>query len=285
MPAEQPVPGAPGLARGELSPRDAAELQALKRLIEARSGLRCDGYKERVLRRRLAVRMRARDVGRYAAYGALLDDDPGELNRLLDAVTINVSKFFRNTEVWNVVRSTVVPALAMLDVPVVRVWSAGSAAGEEAFSIAMLLREHAEHHGTDLHRFEILATDIDANAIELARKGETTEFALSETPRAQRERWFEGPHLRQLRPEILRMVRFERLDLLRDPYPADQHLIFCRNVIIYFERPVQEDVFRRLHGALAPGGWLLLGKVEAIFGTTLRLFRTVASRERLFQKP
>jgi chemotaxis methyl-accepting protein methylase len=81
------------------------------------------------------------------------------------------------------------------------------------------------------------------------------------------------------------MVRFQEMDLIRDEYPRDQHLILCRNVVIYFERDVQESVFRKLHSALLPGGWLLLGKVEALFGATLRSFTTVASRERLFRKP
>jgi chemotaxis protein methyltransferase CheR len=274
-----------GLSRGELSPRDAAELRALKRQIEDRTGLRCDGYKERCLRRRIAVRMRARDVHGYADYGALLDQDPAEYHRLLDAVTINVSKFFRNAEAWELLRTLVVPQLVALRTRPVRLWSAGAAAGEEAYSLAILLLEHAEQHGTDLSGFEIVGTDVDRTTLEAARRGEYTEFALLETPRAVRERWFEGEKLLRLRPEVRRMVQFQELDLIRDPYPQQQHLVLCRNVVIYFERDVQESVFRRLHESLVPGGWLLLGKVEALFGPTLRSFTTVASRERLFRKP
>jgi chemotaxis protein methyltransferase CheR len=80
-------------------------------------------------------------------------------------------------------------------------------------------------------------------------------------------------------------VRFDTLDLIRDAHPAGQHVIFCRNVIIYFERAVQEDLFRRFHEALVPGGYLVLGKVEALFGQSNGLFQTVANRQRVFRKP
>jgi chemotaxis methyl-accepting protein methylase len=285
MPDSAPRPEPHALARGELSPRDAAELRALKRQIEDRIGLRCDGYKERCMRRRIAVRMRARDVHAYGDYAALLEQDPAEYHRLLDAVTINVSKFFRNAEAWALLRQLVIPQLVAQRATHIRLWSAGAAAGEEAYSLAILLLEHAEKHGTDLGRFDILATDVDYGTLEAARRGEYNEFAMLETPREIRERWFEGDKLLRVRPQVRRMVRFQEMDLIRDEYPRDQHLILCRNVVIYFERDVQESVFKRLHAALAPGGWLLLGKVEALFGATLRSFTTVASRERLFRKP
>jgi chemotaxis protein methyltransferase CheR len=289
MQAGDGTPGSFGtahrLAHGELSARDAAELSDLKRLIEGRSGFRCDGYKERCLRRRIAVRMRAREVHAFAEYGALLEDDPAEYGRLLDAITINVSKFFRNAEVWSLLDRSVIPHLATLDAPRVNLWSAGAAAGEEAYSLAILLREHAEHHGTDLTRFHILATDIDRTTLDAARRGEYGDFAMTETPRAVRERWFEGERHDRIKPEIRRMVEFAELDLMGGGYPENQHLILCRNVVIYFERPVQEAIFRRFGEALAPGGFLLLGKVEALFGDALRSFQTVASRERLFRRP
>ena len=81
------------------------------------------------------------------------------------------------------------------------------------------------------------------------------------------------------------MVHFRSMDLITDPYPPNQHLILCRNVVIYFERAVQEAVFRRFHDALAPGGYLSLGKVEALFGGVAGLFRVISNRERLFRRP
>ena len=274
-----------GLAHGELSEDDAAELRALKSQIQARIGFRCDGYKEKCLRRRIAVRMRARGVHAFAAYAALLDTDYDEYARLLDAVTINVSKFFRNAEVWSLLRTEVMPRLFSLEVPEVRVWSAGCAAGEEPYTLAMLIREYAEENGLDTSSFRILGTDIDGVTLEAARRAEYSEFAFGETSPERRERWFEGSQLTRVREDVRRMVHFRSLDLISDPYPTNQHLILCRNVVIYFERSVQEAVFRRFHAALARGGYLSLGKVEALFGGVAALFRVVSNRERLFRRP
>jgi chemotaxis methyl-accepting protein methylase len=272
------------LATGELSTVDAAELAALKAQIEDRANFRCNGYKERCLRRRIAVRMRARRVHSYAEYGELLERDPEEYRQLVNAITINVSKFFRNTEVWTLLAQDVIPRLVALDADRIGIWSAGAAAGEEIYSVAMLLLEHAERENIGLHRFHLLGTDIDRATLEDARRAEYGAFALTETPYALRQRWFEGPQLTRVRREVRDLVRFSALDLISDPYPTDQHLILCRNVVIYFERPVQQAVFRQFHHALAPGGYLLLGKVEALFGEAMHGFRMVVGRDRLFQK-
>lgn len=274
------VPPLP-LARGDLSEQDAAELRALKQLVHRRIGLDFDGYKEPCLRRRIAVRMRARSLHSYAAYADLLERDPDECQRLLDAVTINVSKFFRNNEVWDAIREHVLPSLFALDVPRVRLWSAGCAGGEEAYTAAMLLIEYARANGLtgELKRFEILGTDLDRDSLATAVRGEYTEFAFTEIPAWARERFFVG---NRVRDEVRELVRFDRLNLLDDPYPKHRHLILCRNVIIYFARAVQVQLFERFHEALSPGGFLVLGKVETLFGAGLPLFHSVASRERIF---
>lgn len=285
-PDEIPPGSAPGtrLATGDLSTADAAELDGLKRRIEDLAGFRCTSYKERCLRRRIAVRMRALGVHGYAEYGALLDHDPAECRRLIDTVTINVSKFFRNREVWNLLAERVIPRLVSADAQEVRIWSAGSAAGEEIYSVAILLLEHAVRERVDLRRFRLVGSDIDHAALADARRAEYGPFAFTETPHAIRERWFEGPGRTRLRREVRDLVEFRELDLIRDDYPRDQHLVLCRNVVIYFERGIQTAVFDHLYDSLAPDGFLLLGKVEALFGEQLRRFRTLAGRERLFQR-
>lgn len=277
------------LAHGELTPADQLELQRLKEQIHQESGFFCAGYKERCLRRRLAIRMRARGVHRYSEYGHLLRIDPVEYERLLNTLTINVSKFFRNLEVWNEVEREIVPALFRLPLPEVRIWSAGSAGGEEAYSLAILLREYARLHGLErrLRRFKILGTDIDRGVLEVAQRGEYGEIAFGEIPDRYLRRWFtptDRPgNYHRLRDEIREMVDFEPLDLLTDPFPAGQHLIFCRNVTIYFEREVQEALLWRLRTSLAPGGYLVLGKVETITGELAREFRSINHRERVYQ--
>jgi len=275
------------LADGELDEADARELQALKRQVELDSGLRCDGYKEKCLRRRIAVRMRARGVHRYRDYAELLREDPAEYQRLLAAIVINVSKFFRNPEVWAALRERVLGELLALDARPVRIWSAGTAGGEEAYSVAIMLLEAlggAASARRVSRRFAILGTDIDDESLEIARRGEYGELALSDTEEGLRRRWFEPGTRYRLRPEPRGLVEFRVLDLMKDPFPQGQHLILCRNVIIYFERAVQEELFVRFRDALVPGGYLVLGKVETLVGPAASAFRQVAPRERIYQR-
>lgn len=270
--------------RRALNPDEILKWKALKRQIQHRAGLCCDGYKDRVLQRRVAVRMRARGVDTHADYSVLLERDPGEYAILLDTVTINVSKFFRNASMWVLLRDRVLPELARREAGEIRIWSAGCAAGEEPYSLAILVRQLTESRRIDGTRVRILATDVDAGALEAARRAEYGAFAFTEMADSTRTRWFKGPDRSRLRPEIVEMVRFERADLMNAALPQDQHLILCRNVLIYFERPVQLTLFDRFHQALAPAGYLQLGKVETLFGATSGMFTTLSARERLFQK-
>ena len=270
------------LAYGELGPHDAQELRELKQAIQDLLGFECSAYKEPCLRRRLAVRMRARGIHSYAAYQALLEQDKEEGQRLLDAITINVSKFYRNPETWEAVRTRVLPRL-FKRLTRVRIWSAGCAGGEEPYTVAMVLLQYAEEHGllNALRRFEILGTDVDRNVLEHAARAEYSAFAFGEIPRHVRQRFFEE---NRLQSQIKNMVRFEELDLMAGPFPRGQHLVICRNVIIYFERRVQERLFLSFHDVLEPDGVLVLGKVETIFGAAAGLFQPLASRERIFCK-
>lgn len=265
---------------------DEDGLRRLKAKIERDRGFNCQFYKEKCLRRRIAVRMRARGAGSFAEYEALLDRDEGEYDVLLDALTINVTKFFRNAEVWEAVERQVVPHLFEGRGPV-RVWSAGSSSGEEAYTLSILLREWAEREGrtADLRRLHLLGTDIDRRSLETAQRAEYPELSLQETPEAVRERWFSpGPPYR-LRAEARENVSFARRDLISEPPPPEQTLICCRNVVIYFDREIQERLFQGFYDALVPGGFLVLGKVETLVGPARTRFRPVNNRERIFRRP
>ena len=282
----EPTPGyALPLTQGQLSPKDAAELQLLKEQIKRDVGFFCEGYKEQCLRRRIAVRMRARGIHSYADYGQLLLRDEEEYQKLRDVVTINVSKFYRNPEVWRVVDQQVLPALFESKRPA-RIWSAGCAGGEEPYTMAMALREHAMRHGREaaLPRFDVLGTDIDRESLLNAERGDYNPFAFTDIPEPIRHNWFEPPAYTRVKPVIKRMVRFETRDLITGEYEGGYQVIMCRNVIIYFERAIQELLFAKFHEALAPGGILMLGKVETLFGQAASLFKPLAQRERIFVK-
>jgi chemotaxis protein methyltransferase CheR len=267
--------------------RDHQGFEALTGKISSERGFGCASYKEKCLRRRIAVRMRAKGVHTYADYARVLDVDPREYDQLIDALTINVTKLFRNWETYAAVERAVVPALWALPAPALSVWSAGCSSGEEVYSLAALFHRHAERAGAlhRLSRVRVLGSDIDRASLEAAERGAYDEAAFADTPPDLRARYFtaSAPHL--VSPELRAIARFERRDILReDAPPGPHHLICCRNVIIYFDRPTQESLFLRFHAALAPGAFLVLGKVETLLGPARAMFAPVESRERIFRR-
>jgi chemotaxis protein methyltransferase CheR len=268
---------------------DDHEFHALLAKISAERDFRCASYKEKCLRRRIGVRLRARGIQDYAAYGRLLDGDAREYEKLLDTLTINVTKLFRNWETYTALAERVVPSLWRMGGAAgaaVNVWSAGCSSGEEAYSLAVLLHQHALRLGESdrVARVHVLGTDIDRESLLRAGRGTFVDAAFADTPADLRARYFSAQAPHAVDPAVRTMVRFERRDLINDPAPAGQHLIACRNVLIYFDRETQEQLFRRFHDALVPGGYLVLGKVETLLGPTRSLFDPVDARERIFQR-
>jgi chemotaxis methyl-accepting protein methylase len=260
-------------------------LAALLAQITGARGLACDGYKPNCLRRRLAVRMRARGVHTYEAYAEILRRDAGEYDRLLDALTINVTKFFRNREAWEALASRLLPGLWREANGGVRCWSAGCASGEEPYTVAILLLEHARASGATADRCVVDATDLDPTVLERARAGVYRPAALDETPEPFVARYFAGSDPCTVGPGVRARVRFQRHDLLREPPPdAPYDLITCRNVVIYFERPNQERLYHLFADALRPGGVLLLGKVETLVGKVRERFKLEDIRERIYRR-
>ncbi len=267
------------------------EFELLTRKISRDRHFGCESYKEKCLRRRIAVRMRARGVHTYGDYARILDSDAGEYERLLDALTINVTRFFRNPETYETIARRVIPTLWERTEGRIGIWSAGCSSGEEAYSLAILVHRHAAMVGqlSWLRRTTIVGTDIDRASLIAAERAAYPESTFADTPPALRAEYFPAGPPFVVREEVRRMVRFERRDLLRDlppeAMPDGVHLIACRNVIIYFDRSTQEALFHRFHDALVPGGYLILGKVETLLGAARSSFVTVEPRERIFQRP
>lgn len=261
---------------------------ALCRKIERDRGFRCSSYKDTCLRRRISVRMRARSAATYADYAGVLDTDQAEYDRLIQTLTINVTRFFRNPETFACMAAKVIPDMWQTRSPLMRVWSAGCATGEEAYSLAVLFREHARAAGDDagLARLRIIATDIDREALAQASRGRYTAPAFLDTQPAVADRYFPLENgMRTVTSEIRNLVTFDLRDLLDARGPGGRlHLIVCRNVIIYFTRETQERLFDRFHELLLPGGFLVLGKVETLLGKSRELFAPVSSRDRIFRR-
>lgn len=255
--------------------------------VERERGFACASYKHTCLRRRIKTRMRMRDAATYEEYLRVLDRDAREMDRLVDALTINVTRFFRNRFVWDAIAEHVVPALWSSEIADLRIWSAGCASGEEALSMALLFHRHAAVNGmlAQIGRVVVTGTDVDAHAVAEAEQGAYSEADLEEVPAELRERYFSATAPFQPAPGLRRMVRYRKLDLLSEHSPmGPQHVIICRNVLIYFERSVQERLIQRFRDSLEPGGYLILGKVESLLGASRRGFEPVAQRERIFRK-
>src|SRR4029078_6964854 len=218
---------------------DDPQLAALCRKIERERGFFCSSYKDTCLRRRISVRMRIKGAATFEEYGFLLDDDALEYDRLIATLTINVSKFFRNPETFASIATKVIPERPSGSAPLIRVWSAGCASGEEAYSLAVLCHQHLEERrsANGNVRFDIVGTDVDSDAISAARRGRYGEAAFADTTPAVLDTYFpvsDGLHTAS--SDLRQLVAFQRADLLDGSRtPSRFRLILCRNVIIYFK--------------------------------------------------
>ena len=267
---------------------DDAAFAALTRKISREAGLTLDAYKDKCLRRRIAVRMRACGVHTYPEYQRVLDSSPAEYERLKDAITINVTRFYRNADTWNLLRAGLLPEICAGHHGEVRAWSAGCASGEEPYTLAVLMADHFDRQGRpdQLGTVTVDATDIDRNCLDVAKAGRYRREALADVPADLAGRYFEtdGSGCRVVE-RVRRRVMVQALDLSSEPPPRRNYqLILCRNVVIYFGRATQERVFLAFAEALAPGGILVLGKVETIFGPARERLTLLDPRERVYRR-
>ena len=267
---------------------DDRGFRALTEKITLARGVRCESYKEKCLRRRIAVRMRARGVHSFDDYSRLLDSDTREYELLLDALTINVTKFYRNPETWKALMRPHLADLWRARQGHVRAWSAGCASGEEPFTLAVLFAETARlaNTGSSLAGVRVDATDIDRLSLERCAAAAYAATAFTEMPIDLVRRYFSADLPRQPNADIRRVVHIATHDLTRQPPPrAPYDLIACRNVVIYFDRATQERLFDEFARALAPGGILVLGKVETLLGPARERLELVDVRERIYLRP
>ncbi|HEX4632825.1 MAG TPA: protein-glutamate O-methyltransferase CheR [Gemmatimonadales bacterium] len=266
---------------------DERAFRALTQQIAGARGFSCEAYKDKCLKRRIAVRMRACGVHTYDAYAGLLSRDAKEYEHLLDALTINVTKFYRNAETWDALRPLVTAAWKERQGQYAA-WSAGCASGEEPYTIAALLADIARGAGREaqLERTRVDASDIDRASLERTATAQYADAAFVEMPKAMTDRYFTKPPPREPVPLIKQLVHVARNDLLKERPPrAPYDLIVCRNVVIYFDRPSQEKLFIRFAEALRPGGIMVLGKVETLFGDSRDLLELQDPRERIYRRP
>jgi two-component system, chemotaxis family, CheB/CheR fusion protein len=263
--------------------RDPAFERLLEYLKEVR-GFDFTGYKRASLMRRVLHQMHRVGIAHFDQYQDYLEVHPEEFTHLFNTILINVTGFFRDREAWDLLATELVPQLLdQLDDGPIRLWSAGCASGQEAYSLAMLF---AEALGPDHFRarVKIYATDIDEEALTYARVATYTERELTGLPDGYRERYFKPAGVRfQFDPDLRRNVIFGRNDLLQDAPISRIDLLTCRNALMYFNAESQALILSRLGFALKPDGVLFLGKAEMLINSSTT-FEPVDLKRRFFRK-
>jgi len=260
-----------------------ADFKKLSRFIENELGIRMPDTKRIMLESRLQKRVRSFGFSGYGEYVDYVFSDEGretELINMIDAVTTNKTDFFREAEHFDYLVGKIVPqAEAREGAGIARpfsVWSAGCSTGEEPYTIAMVLEER---RGIDPHfTYRIFASDLSTKVLSKAMEAIYEEEKVAVVPMSFKKKYMlrskdKARSLVRIKPEIRSRVSFARINFMDDSYDVDGYfdVIFCRNVIIYFERAIQEAILRKLCTRLRPGSWLILGHSETLTGMDMPL--------------
>src|SRR3989338_1585965 len=265
---------------------DEEGLKKILDFIHEYKGLDLSSYRQNFLYRRLRLRIFSTKTKDCLEYITLLKNSPEEYNAFLDALSINVTEFFRDPDVFEAVKKAVLPELIARKEAQgnlsLRVWSSDCASGEEPYSIAILIRQALKEKGNFLVR--IWASDIDNDALEKAKKAEYPAGELKNIDSEIIKKYFISCANNCCRPsdEIRQMVKFQTHNLFqRFPFKC-LDVIFCRNVLIYLDRRQTKELFHTFSQLLNPGGYLVLGKVETLWERDL--FVPVDLRTKIYQK-
>ncbi len=271
-----------------MSPDDIA-FRLILRKIERASSLDFTNYKDKCLKRRIRVRQRALDIHSYKEYFDFLQNNDEEMDTLIDTITINVTQFFRDYTAFKYLQSNVfIPYSEDKNLFKLRIWSAACASGEEPYSIAISL---CESFGRKIERvkIDIFATDIDDKSLKIAEKGiypaKNVRVLLDKEPEIL-PKYFDKQQDGQykVKDSIKEMIQFKKRDLIKDAHFSRINILFCRNLFIYFEKTLQEEILKKFHNDLKDNGYLVLGKVETILGIGESYFKSLSVKERIYKK-
>ncbi|MEM3007404.1 MAG: protein-glutamate O-methyltransferase CheR [Candidatus Nitrosotenuis sp.] len=256
-------------------------LTQIEKIMLERLGKDLKQFKKPFLNRRISARMRSVGVQTGSEYAKLLEADRDEPTLLFKSFSINVTEFYRDSFVWQSILSQILPQITTNKE--VKIWSAGCATGEEPYSLAILLKEFAPERNL---KFNIIATDINKEAIQKAKEGRYAQSSLKNLPRSVISKYFSqlDNNTYEVNSGIKEAVSFEHGDIL-SLNVKQIHLITCRNVLIYYDKPAQELIFKKFHKTLTNDGYLVIGQDETMMGVeAAKLFSCVLPRERIYAK-
>jgi len=261
----------------------------LKKKITAERGFNCDYYKESILKRRIGNRMNHANVDSYSEYVALIDRNPVEYKMLIDNLTVNVTEFFRDPLVFKEIEEMIIPNLVyfkkLQSRKVIRIWSAGCSSGAEPYSVAILFKEFLGDELED-YIYSITATDIDDNMLKEAKEGVYLANQVRNVSPTRLNNFFNKTgESYQIRDSIKKYVKFRHHDLITGEDLRFFDLILCRNLLIYFSREMQNEIFMRFLHSLNPNGYFVIGKTETLTPEAADLFELIDLHERIYRKP
>jgi len=265
------------------------EFKLLSDLIYNYCGLTFTGSQKILFQKRVKSRVEKLRLSSFKEYYQFLKYDPKkeeELKTLVDILTVNETYFFREPAQFDALLNSVLPELAKSGYKNIKIWSAACSTGAEPYTIAILLKEKQPLDSS--FKIDIIGTDISISALEEARKGIYTETAFRTTPPEYKNKYFtktpDGYY--QIKPEIKRMVTFRYLNLLNKTQMSmmkNIHVIFCRNVLIYFDVEAKKKVVESFYQSLVKGGYLFIGQSESLFKVT-NLYKLVPTSKVLLYK-
>lgn len=260
--------------------------ESLLEYIKRTRGFDLTGYKRTSLKRRVLRQMQSREINDFDDYIDYLQLHPEEFNSLFNMVLINVTSFFRDKNAWNYLEHEIIPVLIQEKAPnePIRVWSAGCASGEEAYTLAIIFAELLGIE-TCRQRVKIYATDIDEEALNEARRATYSSKQLESFSESLKAKYFEtlGENHHVFRPDLRRAVIFGRHDLVQDAPISRLDLLVCRNTLMYFNAETQGMILNRFHFALNDTGVMFLGKAEMLL-THGNLFTPINLQHRIFNR-
>lgn len=217
-------------------------------------------YKQVQMKRRIDALISKSETKDYQSYVEVLKADKKVLAEFVEYITINVSEFYRNPEQWQILTSRVIPELIKKFGTNLNIWSAACSTGDEPYSLAMALSEFVP-----LNKIRITATDISDEVVAKAKIGLYSAKTIANVPEKYKKEYFtqNGPAY-QISDKIKSCVTFKRHNLLKDDFFTGQHLIVCRNVLIYFTEDAKDEIFKKYYESLAEGGVLFIGSTEQI---------------------
>jgi two-component system CheB/CheR fusion protein len=264
-----------------------APMHSILKVIKDAAGLDLSLYKRSSIERSINRRMRACGVQNLSDYASLLVGDTNELHALVSDVTVEFSFFFRDEELFHLLRGTILPDLVRkrkaASEGTIRVWCAGCGAGEEAYSVAILLFETLKG-SIRRNNVTIFATDVDPSSVAKSRAGIYSAESIKNLTSATLERYFSFDGSYHIRDFIKNLICFGKHDLLSNPPISRIDLLSCRNVLIYLDKEGQSAVLKKLRYALRPGGYLVLGKSESLSQQVTNSFCVVDRACKVFQR-